>query len=237
MISLYIGVGMGAWGELFTRYVSPPWSQFFYYRQTHNDYLQFVAESGFIALLALLWLACRLLGRIGRALRSGDPRKWPLFAAILAAVVATGLHELVDFNLHVPANAVLLAVLLGLGLRLATPPTAESDARGWWPVPRPLLAAVAACAIALIASTLGQTDVSYPNFIPPVKTLREAGARVITHPPIRQPLLSRRGRRGRDERAGADGRSEHGGVADPTDPGKRDAYASLLARHGDCRRR
>jgi hypothetical protein len=33
------GVGMGAWGELFTRYVSPPWSQFFYYRETHNDYL------------------------------------------------------------------------------------------------------------------------------------------------------------------------------------------------------
>ena len=227
------GVGMGAWGELFTRYVSPPWSQFFYYRQTHNDYLQFVAESGFIALLALLWLACRLLGRIGRALRSGDPRKWPLFAAILAAVVATGLHELVDFNLHVPANAVLLAVLLGLGLRLATPPTAESDARGWWPVPRPLLAAVAACAIALIASTLGQTDVSYPNFIPPVKTLREAGARVITHPADSDShyFLAAVGEGAMSEQARMDEVSTAVWL-DPTDPGKRDAYASLLARHG-----
>ena len=102
------GVGMGAWGELFTRYVSPPWSPFFYYRQAHNDYLQLVAESGLIALLALGWLFWRLLGRIGAAMRSGDPRKWPLLAAVMAAVIATALHELVDFNLHVPANAVLL---------------------------------------------------------------------------------------------------------------------------------
>jgi len=76
---------MRAWGELFTRYVSPPWSQFFYYRETHNDYLQFAAESGLLALLALGWLFWRLLGRIGAGMRSGDPRKWPLWAAVTAA--------------------------------------------------------------------------------------------------------------------------------------------------------
>src|SRR5258708_3834454 len=108
------GVGMGAWGELFTRYVSPPWSQFFYYRETHNDYLQFAAESGLLALLALGWLFWRLLGRIGAGMRSGDPRKWPLLAAVMAAVIANALHQLVDFNLPVPPNAVPRTVLLGL---------------------------------------------------------------------------------------------------------------------------
>ncbi|HVA40142.1 MAG TPA: O-antigen ligase family protein, partial [Candidatus Binataceae bacterium] len=141
------GVGMGAWGELFTRYVSPPWSQFFYYRDAHNDYLQFAAESGLFALLALGWLWWRLLHRIGAAMRSGDPRKWPLLAAVMAAVIATALHELVDFNLHVPANAMLLAVLLGLALRLATPASSDDDARGWRPAPRALLAGVAAGAL------------------------------------------------------------------------------------------
>ena len=213
------GVGMGAWGELFTRYVSPPWSQFFYYRDAHNDYVQFAAESGLIALLALGWVFWRILGRIGTAMRSGDPRKWPLLAAVFAAAIATALHELIDFNLHVPANAVLLAVLLGLGLRLATPASAESDARGWRPAPRVLLAMVAVGALALIFPALGQKDVAYPNFLPEVKTLRAAAARVIAHPADAEShsimaILVRR----RDEPPGADARAQHGGVARPDRP-------------------
>jgi len=227
------GVGMGAWGELFTRYVSPPWSQFFYYRDAHNDYVQFAAESGLIATLALGWLFLRLMRRIGTAMRSGDPRKWPLLAAVVAAAIATALHELVDFNLHVPANAVLLAVLLGLGLRLATPPSAESDARGWRPVPRPLLALMAAGALALIFPALGQKDVSYPNFLPPVKTLRGAGARVIAHPADSDGHYVMSTLAGGAMSQQAQMRELSTAVwLDPTDPNKRDAYASMLARHG-----
>src|SRR5260370_33021967 len=100
---------MGAWGDWFTRYVSPPWSQFFYYRETHNDYLQFAAESGLLALLALGWLFWRLLGRIGAGMRSGDPRKRPLLAAVMAAVIASALPEVLAFNPHLPAHAVRLA--------------------------------------------------------------------------------------------------------------------------------
>ena len=150
--------------------------------------MQFAAESGLIALLALGWVFWRVLGRIGTAMRSGDPRKWPLLAAVFAAAIATALHELVDFNLHVPANAVLLAVLLGLGLRLATPASAESDARGWRPVPRVLLAMVAAGALALIFPALGQKDVAYPNFLPEVKTLRAAAPRHRASGRFREPL-------------------------------------------------
>ncbi|HVB78662.1 MAG TPA: O-antigen ligase family protein [Candidatus Binataceae bacterium] len=228
------GVGMGAWGELFTRYVSPPWSQFFYYREAHNDYLQFAAESGLIALLALGWLFWRLLRRIGAAMRAGDPRKWPLLAAVVAAVVATALHELIDFNLHVPANAALLAVLLGLALRLATPaPAADEDEPGWRPVPRVLLAAVTAGALALVFTTFGQKDVSYPNFIPAAKTLRAAGARVIAHPADSDShyLMYALGAGAMSQQV----RMRELSTAvwlDPTDPDKRDVYASMLARHG-----
>jgi O-antigen ligase/tetratricopeptide (TPR) repeat protein len=227
------GVGMGAWGELFTRYVSPPWSQFFYYRETHNDYLQFAAESGLIAMLALGWLFWRLLGRIGTGMRSGDPRKWPLLAAVMAGVIASALHELVDFNLHVPANAVLLAVLLGLGLRLATPPSADSDARGWRPVPRVLLAMVAAGALALVFTVFGQKDVSYSNFMPAVKTLRGAAARVIAHPADSDShyIMANLGGGAMSEQAQMRELSTAVWL-DPTDPYKRDSYASMLARHG-----
>jgi len=227
------GVGMGAWGELFTRYVSPPWSPFFYYRQAHNDYLQFAAESGLIALLALGWLSWRLLGRIGAAMRSGDPRKWPLLAAVVAAVIATALHELIDFNLHVPANAVLLAVLLGLGLRLATPASSDGDEQGWRPAPRALLAVVAAGALVLIFTALGQKDVSYPNFMPSVKTLRAAGARVLAHPADSDSHFIMASLGGGAMSQQAQMRELSTAVwLDPTDPSKRDAYASMLARHG-----
>jgi O-antigen ligase len=225
------GVGTGAWGELFTRYESPPWSPFFYYRQTHNDYLQFVAENGFIAALALGWLFWRLLSRIGAAMRSGDPRKWPLLAAVITALIATAVHELVDFNLHVPANAVLLAVLLGLGLRIAT---FDGEERGWRPVPRALLAIVAAGALALILAAFGQKDVSYPNFIPQAKTLRAAAARVIRHPADSDShyILATLGGGAMSQQAQM--RELDTAVwLDPTDPGKRDTYASMLARHGE----
>jgi O-antigen ligase/tetratricopeptide (TPR) repeat protein len=227
------GVGMGAWGELFTRYVSPPWSQFFFYREAHNDYLQFAAEGGLLALIALAWLFVRILGRIGKAMRSGDPRKWPLLAAVVAAVIATALHELIDFNLHVPANAVLLAVLLGLGLRLATPASASSDALGWRPAPRGLLALVAAGAVALIFCAIGQRDVAYPNFIPRAKTLHAAAARVIAHPADSDGHYIMFNLAGGALSDQAKMRELSTAVwLDPTDPVKRDAYASMLARHG-----
>ena len=228
------GVGMGAWGELFTRYVSPPWSQFFYYRDVHNDYVQFAAECGLVALLALGWLCWRLLYRIGAAMRSGDPRKWPLLAAVMAAVIATALHELIDFNLHVPANAILLAVLLGLALRLATPASSDSDARGWRPVPRVLLAGAMAGALALIFTVLGQKDVAYPDFIPAATTLRAAAARVVAHPADSEShyLMFTLGANAMNQRAQMRELSTAVWL-DPLNPDMRDAYASLLARHGD----
>jgi O-antigen ligase/tetratricopeptide (TPR) repeat protein len=227
------GVGMGSWGELFTRYMSAPWSQWFYYRDAHNDYLQFAAESGLIALLALSWLAWRLLRRIGTSMRSGDPRKWPLLAAVMAAVIATALHEMVDFNLHVPANAVLLALLLGLGLRLATPAPTDSDERGWWPVPRPLLAVGVAGALLLMFAVLGQKDVSYPNFLPSATTMHAAVTRVIAHPADSDShyIMASLGEGAMSQQT----QMRELSIAvwlDPTDPEKRDAYASMLARHG-----
>jgi hypothetical protein len=224
------GVGMGAWGELFTRYVSPPWSQFFYYRETHNDYLQFAAESGLLALLALGWLFWRLLGRIGSEMRSGEPVKWLLLAAVSAAVIASALHELVDF-------------VSGAGQRRRCWPCSASDwlvtlprrfdARGWRPVPRVLLAMVAAGALALIFTAFGQKDVSYPNFMPAAKTLRAAAARVIAHPADSDShyIMATLGGGAMSQQAQMRELSTAVWL-DPTDHDKRDADASMLARHG-----
>ena len=43
-----------------------------------------------------------------------------LGAGAIAAVVAIGVHSLVDFNMHMPANALTLAIIAGIGLRALT---------------------------------------------------------------------------------------------------------------------
>ena len=72
---------------------------FGWYRETHNDYVQLLVETGLPGLAIGLWAAVAALAAARR-----DP--W-LFAA-LAGVL---MHEIVDFDLQVPAVAALFVVL------------------------------------------------------------------------------------------------------------------------------
>ena len=76
-----------------------------WYREAHNDYVQVLVETGVPGLLIALWAALAVLA----AARS-DP--W-----LLAALAGVLLHELVDFDLQIPALAVLFATLSALGGR------------------------------------------------------------------------------------------------------------------------
>jgi tetratricopeptide (TPR) repeat protein len=226
------GVGAGAWAELSTRYTPAPWSEFFYDRDAHNDYLQFLAEGGLFAFLALAWLLWRVAARMIRAMRGGNPMKWPLLAAILAAAGGLAFHELVDFNLHTPANAILVVILLGLGLRIATPGHTRGAGVGL-KAPRALPMAAAGCALVLIFASRGQRDVSYPYFLPEAKNLRAAVVRVIRHPADSDGhfILARLGERAMGPQAYV--REVRTAVwLEPADPSKRDLYADALARRG-----
>ena len=70
-----------------------------WYREAHNDYVQLLVETGLPGLAIGLWAAVAALAAARR-----DP--W-LFAA-LAGVL---MHEIVDFDLQVPAVAALFVVL------------------------------------------------------------------------------------------------------------------------------
>jgi hypothetical protein len=73
-----------------------------WYREAHNDYVQVLVEAGVPGLLIALWAA-------GAALHGARRKPW-----LLASLGGVLLHELVDFGLQIPANAVLFVVLAGL---------------------------------------------------------------------------------------------------------------------------
>ncbi len=115
----------------------------------HGDYLELLAEYGLAGEALLVFF---LWAHIANGLRSA--RRLPallagrgvfsnqiavLFGA-LGAVAACLIHSIFDFNLHIPGNALLLAVVFGI---LANP---EAESAGWsWPrLALPLLGAAIA---------------------------------------------------------------------------------------------
>ncbi|MGI8890637.1 MAG: O-antigen ligase family protein [Chthoniobacterales bacterium] len=101
--------------------------------EVHNDYLHLLAEYGVVGGLAFLlflgahlWRGMRGFQRLGpwRVGHSGRllSNNLALNIGALGAIAAFGVHSALDFNLHIPANVCLLAVVFGL---LANPETIE----------------------------------------------------------------------------------------------------------------
>jgi O-antigen ligase len=104
----WVGIGMGGFETVFPQYQS--FSSDLTWDHAHNDYTELLAETGVaggtLALLALgsfFWLAFRHLRR-KLAHRVG----WIPFGASLGCCGLL-VHSLVDFNLHIPANAAWFA--------------------------------------------------------------------------------------------------------------------------------
>ena len=112
------GSGLGTFEKLYPGYEessTPP-----LFEHAHNDYLEYTAELGALGFLLLLggisimlvfsflmWKVRRHPGIRGLALGG------------MVAVVAMLLHSITDFNLHIPANMMLFAVVLSLTVATA----------------------------------------------------------------------------------------------------------------------
>ena len=86
----------------------------------HNDYLQLLAELGLVGFTIGATLAFSVVRMaVRRAVRSADPGARYFAVACAGALAAILLHSLADFNLYIPANAMLLAWIAGMtaGLR------------------------------------------------------------------------------------------------------------------------
>ena len=126
---------------------------------THNDYLNTLDDYGTAGLaLALLFITAVTVKFFRRPRGTGRWQDRVLLAAGFTAWCALLVHSLVDYNLHIPANALLLFALTGLALRRFTGEPAPE--RGGLALPRVLLAGVLALAGIAYGVELGRTAIS-----------------------------------------------------------------------------
>lgn len=98
-----------------------------FWDHAHNDYVQVAVDVGLPGLLLWASIGLASVWRAWRLLRDDEERvaRGTAVAALLA-LSCLGLHSWVDFNLHIPANAATLVVLLTL---LWCAPALPADAR------------------------------------------------------------------------------------------------------------
>jgi len=119
-----VGTGLGTFPVAFRRYQTSSLDLFV--DHAHNDYLEVATDTGVVGAVLLFLPIMGLLVKMIRAYvgaRSAYRRS--VLLACIGSTAALLVHSTMDFNLQIPANALLFATVLGIGCK-ATYSTAAS---------------------------------------------------------------------------------------------------------------
>lgn len=107
-----LGVGLGAYSLAYTRYDTQGGAMRL--EHAHNDYLQLLADTGFIGgALGLLFFVV-LFRKAWRASSSADRFRRGVGLGAFAGCIAVLVHSFFEFALHTTANALLFLVVVAL---------------------------------------------------------------------------------------------------------------------------
>jgi hypothetical protein len=111
----FVGSGFGALPDVLPAYLPP--GETGLWAQLHNDYLEVYVAGGWVAVVLASWLAVAFVHRVWRASRweAARGRSLPTLGLVLG-LVALAVHESVDFNLQIPAIALLAVVIAAMSL-------------------------------------------------------------------------------------------------------------------------
>ena len=113
--NLYTGTGPGTFTEAFPAYQAPGLAVLPVF--AHQEYLQFMADTGIFFVPLMLWLLFIFFREGFRKLNGRSRQTMGITLGCMAAVVAILIHSFSDFNLHIPANIVLFTVLTSMVLK------------------------------------------------------------------------------------------------------------------------
>lgn len=112
-----VGTGLGTFGVAFRQYQTGLVNSFT--DHAHNDYLEFASDTGLLGaallFLPILYLFVKMISRF-----LDDPRRYrrSVTLACIGSTLALIIHSISDFNLQIPANALIFAVILGIGYKI-----------------------------------------------------------------------------------------------------------------------
>ena len=108
-----LGWGLATFPTVYPRYRSFYTNLFV--NEAHNDYAQLLVETGVLGFILMLWFLVQVYRR-GLAQLRGWQSHWDKALSVSALTACTGIlaHSLVDFNLHIPANAAFFYVSCAL---------------------------------------------------------------------------------------------------------------------------
>jgi len=111
-----LGVGLGAYETAYPIYSSDDGSSILgksvSVDRAHNDYLQIFSDCGVVGAALAVWFIVLIFRAVARGKRSRDPLRRALAIGGGTGIFGLLVHSLVDFNLQLPANAVLFLLLL-----------------------------------------------------------------------------------------------------------------------------
>jgi len=111
------GFGFGTFPTVYPQFRS--FYTHVFVNQAHNDYLQLLVETGIIGFALMVWFVAAIYVTGFKKLEQSDQGESRILnLAALTGITGLLIHSLVDFNLHIPANAALFFVLCGVA---ATP--------------------------------------------------------------------------------------------------------------------
>ena len=106
------GTGPGTFATVFTQYQPPGFACRYF--MAHNDYLHFTSELGLSFIAIIVWMIIALYKKGFQKLKNPSRLVRGITVGAMSGITSILVHSIVDFNLHIPANALLFTVLAAL---------------------------------------------------------------------------------------------------------------------------
>jgi O-antigen ligase len=127
----WLGAGLGAYETAFPQYALDENESGGLVAQSHNDYLQVLADTGLVGGVLLLWFLYLVLRAVVASARLRDPLAAGVAIGCSGGVLGMLVHSFFDFNLQLTSHAllflVLCVVLLSVTATQAELPAPERD--------------------------------------------------------------------------------------------------------------
>jgi O-antigen ligase len=108
----FLGFGPGTFAYSFFKF-QPAGIQG-WYNMAHNDYGHFIAEIGILLPVIIVWMIIVLFRQGFNKLHSSSFFIRGATLGSMSGIVAILFHSFVDFNLHIPANALFFTILCAI---------------------------------------------------------------------------------------------------------------------------